>query len=238
MDLGFFGIIDVLIVVGVVIFAAIGWKKGFLLKIVEMASSVFGLVASLLLARPFSGVLDNWFGEAIDGKVHDYLVTRPLFSAELTEVNVRAAFAELSLPDYLVDWIVKGIDFEAVGLSIVDAIQPLIKGLILLVLAFLILFFGSIIVFFFLKILAKMITKIPFIKQVDKVLGVLFGLLKITVIVYILMFLLALVITVPAIHDLIGGFLAVDMQLDTDKFRLSKWIYENNVLRHIIDVFF
>ncbi|MFA5467331.1 MAG: CvpA family protein, partial [Candidatus Izemoplasmatales bacterium] len=112
------------------------------------------------------------------------------------------------------------------------------KGLILLVLAFLVLFIGSIIVFFFLKILAKMITKIPFIKQVDKVLGVLFGLVKITVIVYILMFILALVITVPAIHNLIGDFLAVDMQLGTDKFRLSKWIYDNNVLRHIIDVFF
>jgi len=46
------------------------------------------------------------------------------------------------------------------------------------------------------------------------------------------------VITVPAIHNLIGDFLAVDMQLGTDKFRLSKWIYDNNVLRHIIDVFF
>ena len=238
MNLGFFGIIDVVIVVSVVIFAAIGWKKGFLLKIVEMASSVFGLIASLLLARPFSSVLDKWFGEAIDGKIHEYLITRPLFSAELTETNVRAAFGEMSLPDYLVDWIVKGIDFEAMGLSIVDAIQPLIKGLILLVLAFLVLFIGSIIVFFFLKILAKMITKIPFIKQVDKVLGVLFGLVKITVIVYILMFILALVITVPAIHNLIGDFLAVDMQLGTDKFRLSKWIYDNNVLRHIIDVFF
>jgi uncharacterized membrane protein required for colicin V production len=238
VNLGFFGIIDVVIVVSVVIFAAIGWKKGFLLKIVEMASSVFGLIASLLLARPFSSVLDKWFGEAIDGKIHEYLITRPLFSAELTETNVRAAFGEMSLPDYLVDWIVKGIDFEAMGLSIVDAIQPLIKGLILLVLAFLVLFIGSIIVFFFLKILAKMITKIPFIKQVDKVLGVLFGLVKITVIVYILMFILALVITVPAIHNLIGDFLAVDMQLGTDKFRLSKWIYDNNVLRHIIDVFF
>jgi len=238
MNLGFFGIIDVVIVVSVIIFAAIGWKKGFLLKIVEMASSVFGLIASLLLARPFSSVLDKWFGEAIDGKIHEYLITRPLFSAELTETNVRAAFGEMSLPDYLVDWIVKGIDFEAMGLSIVDAIQPLIKGLILLVLAFLVLFIGSIIVFFFLKILAKMITKIPFIKQVDKVLGVLFGLVKITVIVYILMFILALVITVPAIHNLIGDFLAVDMQLGTDKFRLSKWIYDNNVLRHIIDVFF
>ncbi len=238
MDLGFFGIIDVVIVLSVILFAVIGWKKGFLLKIVEMASSIFGLIASIILARPFSAVLDGWFGETIDGKIHEYLISRPLFSAELTEINVRAAFAEMSLPEYLIDWIVKGIDFQELGLSIVDAIQPLIKGLVLLVLAFVVLFIGSIIVFFFLKILAKLVTKLPVIKQIDKVLGVLFGLLKITVLVYILMFLLALVITVPAIHEAIGGFLATDMQLGAEEFRLSKWIYENNVLRHIIGVFF
>jgi uncharacterized membrane protein required for colicin V production len=238
MNLGFFGIIDVVIVVLVVIFAAIGWKKGFLLKIVEMASGVFGLIGSILLARPFSTVLDKWFGEAIAIKVHEYLLSRSdLFSAGLSEANVRTAFEGMSLPQFMIDWIVEGIDFDQIGLTIIDAIQPTIIGFILLLLAFVTLFFGSIILFFILKLLAKFVTSIPFIKQVDKVLGVLFGLLKITLIVFILFFVLALLLTVPAINNLIGDFVAVDMQLATEKFRLSKWIYENNILKNIIDVF-
>jgi hypothetical protein len=88
-----------------------------------------------------------------------------------------------------------------------------------------------------LKLLAKFVTSIPFIKQVDKVLGVLFGLLKITLIVFILFFVLALLLTVPAINNLIGDFVQVDMQLATEKFRLSKWIYDHNILKNIIDVF-
>ena len=33
-------------------------------------------------------------------------------------------------------------------------------------------------------------------------------------------------------------WLTVDMQLDTDKFRLSKWIYEGNIIRRILNLFF
>ncbi|MFA5066514.1 MAG: CvpA family protein [Candidatus Izemoplasmatales bacterium] len=238
MNLGFFGIIDVLIVIFVVIFATIGWKKGFLLKIVEMASGLFGLIGSILLARPFSTLLHKWFGEAITGKVNEYLLSRSdLFSAGLSEENVRAAFEGMSLPKFMIDWVVEGINFDQIGLTIIDAIQPTIVNLILLLLAFVTLFFGSMIVFFILKILAKSVTSIPFIKQIDKVLGVIFGLFKITLIVYILFFVLALILTVPAINNLIGDFIQVDMQLGTEKFRLSKWLYDHNILKNIIDVF-
>jgi uncharacterized membrane protein required for colicin V production len=239
MNLGFFGIIDVAIVVVVIGLAVLGWKKGFLLKIVKMASGVFGLIGSIILARPFSGLLDKWFGEAINTRIGEYLLSRSdQFALGLTEANVRQAFEGMSLPQFIVDWIVGGIDFDQIGMSIVEAIQPGIKGLVLLVLAFIVLFFGSMIVFFFLKILAKMVTSIPVIKQIDKVLGLLFGLVKAALIVFILLFILALALTAPAINNLIGDFVNVDMQLLTDEFRLSKWLYDNNILRHIISVFF
>ena len=34
-----------------------------------------------------------------------------------------------------------------------------------------------------------------------------------------------------------GEFIVTDMQLQTDKFRLSKWLYDNNILKYIINVF-
>ncbi|HOO44348.1 MAG TPA: CvpA family protein [Bacillota bacterium] len=87
MDFGFFGIIDVVIVGLVVLFLVIGWKKGFLEKIIDMASSVFGLIASILLARPFSTVLDKWFGASIETSVTDYLLSRSdLFNASIVAI--------------------------------------------------------------------------------------------------------------------------------------------------------
>ncbi|MBU1144963.1 MAG: CvpA family protein [Firmicutes bacterium] len=235
-----FGVIDVVIVIVVILFAVIGWKKGFLLKIVEMASGIFGLIASIILARPFSTVLNKWVGESIGLKINEYLLSRSdLFSDGLasTEVNFRAALEGMSLPQFMIDWIVDPLDFANMTTSIIDTIQPIILSLVLLVLSFIVLFFGSMIVFFILKILAKMVTSIPVIKQVDKIFGVLFGLVKIGALIFILLFILALLITIPAINNLIGEFLAVDMQLGTEQFRLSKWLYDNNLLKQIIDVF-
>ncbi len=238
MDFGFFGIIDVVILALVVIFIAIGWKNGFLTKVIEMASSIFGLVASVLLARPFSTVLDGWFGDSMEANIRDYLMSRSdLFTAELTEPNLRAALEGLSLPTFMVDWIAESIDFNAVTTSIIDSVTPLILSLALLVIAFLVLFFGSMIVFWLLKLLAKGITSIPVIKQIDKVLGVLFGILKVALLIYLLLFILALVINIPAINNMIYEFLDKDIQLSTDEFRLSKYLYNNNLLKNIIGVF-
>jgi uncharacterized membrane protein required for colicin V production len=231
------GIIDVVIILAVIIFALLGWKNGFLVKIIELASGLFGLLASFILARPFAAVLTPWIGEPINVKIGEYLSQSPLFAATLNEANVRTAFAGMSLPQFMVDWIVESINFDTLTTSIIDAIQPTILSLAMVVISFIVLFFGSMIAFFILKLLAKGITKIPVIREIDKVLGVLFGIVKIAAVVYILLFVLALLLTIPSINNLIGGFLAIDMKLGEEEFRISKWLYDNNILKQVIDVF-
>lgn len=233
-----FGILDVAIVAAVVLFIILGWKHGFLERVIKMASSIFGLVASILLARPFSTVLDGWFGETLSANVRDYLLERsPDLATALNADGLREALAGLSLPEFMVNWIVDSIDFNSLTTSIIDKLTPLVTSLALLVIAFIILFFGSMIVFFLLRLLAKGITSIPVIKQIDKVLGVLFGILKVGLLIYVLLFVLALLINIPAINSLIYEFLAKDMQLETDAFRLSKYLYNNNILKNVINVF-
>jgi len=235
----YFSIIDIIIVLGVIAFGVIGWKKGFLLTIIKMASSVFGLIASLLLSKSFAKVLDGWFGASIDTKIYDYMMSRSdLFNSSLSIDNVRTALEGMSMPTFLIDWIIGKIDFSQIGVSIVDAIEPTIKSIVMVVLAFIILFFGSMLVFLILKMIAKLITSIPFIKQVDKVFGVIFGLFKMAIVTYVLLFLLALLMAVPAVNKLIGDFVTSDMQLSTDAFRISKWLYNNNVIQDFIGIFF
>jgi uncharacterized membrane protein required for colicin V production len=232
--LGLFGVIDVLIVIAVVAMIMLGWKSGFLLKIVEMASSLFGLIASLLLARPFSSLLDQWFGSDIQTRLETHFSEQsPMLSNTVTEAGLRQALKELSMPEFIINW----INIDDATDSIIETIVPFFKTMILLVIAFVSLFIGSMIVFFFLKILSRMVTKIPVVKQIDKVLGALFGLFKVTVVIFILLLLLSFVLAVPGINDLIGDFVNIDMQLDSEPFRLSKWLYDHNIFRFIINVF-
>ena len=233
-----FGVIDVVIVLLVFGLIYFGWKSVFLLKVIKLASSLFGLIASILLARPFSNVLDTWFGDHIYERVETYLLDRIANGNALaTEANVREAFEGMALPDFIVEWVVNKVNAQDTILSFIDSVTPLLTSLILLFIAFISLFFGSMLVFLLLKILAKMITSIPVIKQIDKVLGALFGLFKAAVLIYVVLFLLGLLITVPAVNDLIGSFVIEDMQLQTDSFRISKWLYDNNILKYIVNVF-
>lgn len=236
--LNLFGVIDVVIVLLVFGLIYFGWKSGFLLKVIKLASSLFGLIASILLARPFSNVLDNWFGDQIYARVETFLLDRIANGNALaTEENVREAFEGMALPNFIVEWVVNKINAQETILSFIDSVTPLLTSLILLFIAFISLFFGSMLVFLLLKILAKMITSIPVIKQIDKVLGAIFGLFKAAVLVYVVLFLLGLLIAVPAVNDLIGTFVIEDMQLQTDSFRISKWLYDNNILKYIVNVF-
>ncbi|XFA99467.1 CvpA family protein [Candidatus Izemoplasma sp. B36] len=233
-----FSIIDVVIVLTVILFLVLGWKKGFLEKVIDMASSIFGLIASILLARPFSNVLRGWFGESLESNISEYLMSRSSeFASELTRPNLISALEGLSLPDFMVEWIADSVDYNQITVSIIDSITPLILTLALLFIAFITLFFGSMIVFFLLRLLARGITSIPIIKHVDKFLGLLFGLLKVALLISILLFVLGLVINIPAINNLIYEWLNNDMQLSTEKFRLSKYLYDNNLLKNIINVF-
>jgi len=237
--LNLFGILDVLIVLTIVGLIFLGWKSGFLLKVIKLASSLFGLIASIILARPFSTVLDKWFGEGIYTRVETYLTSRIANGNVLaTEENIREAFEGMALPNFIVEWIVNTVNAEETIQSFINAVTPLIKSLILILIAFVVLFFGSMLVFALLKVLAKMITSLPIIKQIDKVLGAIFGLFKAAVLIYVLLFILGLLITVPAVNQFLGDFLLVDMQLQNeDQFRLSKWLYDNNVLKYVINVF-
>lgn len=236
--LNLFGLVDILIVALIIIMTFIGWKSGFLLKVIKLASSLFGLIASILLARPFSTVLDKWFGEGIALKIQEFLLDRIANGdAQATEENIRIALQDMALPEFILDWIIEKVNTQETINAFVDTITPMLKSLILLLIAFVVLFFGSMLVFMLLKVLAKMITSIPVIKQVDKVLGAIFGLFKAAVLVYVLLFLIGLLMPVPAINDFLGGFLTIDMQLETEEFRLSKWLYDNNVLRYIVFVF-
>ena len=82
-----------------------------------------------------------------------------------------------------------------------------------------------------------MITSLPIIKQVDKVIGLLFGFIKVALLIYLVFFIVGLLVTIPSVNALIGTFIQNDLALTTEQFRLSKWIYNNNILSMIFGVF-
>jgi hypothetical protein len=113
LDFGTFGIgiLDIVLVLAIVIFGIVGWKKGFLVTIVKMASSIFGIVASILLARPFSPVVDGVVGEEIGTAITTYLTDKmSVIAGEITDIDSSAVDnAFPTFPEFLREWIAGAI---------------------------------------------------------------------------------------------------------------------------------
>ncbi|MCK7486313.1 MAG: CvpA family protein [Bacillus subtilis] len=243
IDFGSFGIgiIDVGIVIVAIIFGIIGWKSGFLLKIVQMASRhlrhhrLDHLRPSVRrrprpVDRPDGQRQDPRISELADRAVHR--ANSPMRTAWPRSRRRSRASRPSSR-----NGSPKASSVEDIAASLVDTIHPVLVDVAMLVIAFIVLFLGSIIVFFVLKLVVKGVTKIPVIREIDKILGVLFGLVKIFAIILVLFFVLGLLMTIPSISAALAPFLEADMALSSEQFRLSKWIYDHNLLKDIINVF-
>ena len=106
--LNLFGVIDIVIVLFVILSVCLGYKKGLLLKIVSIASSLFGLIMAFVLVSPMAYYIGpKYLNEPISLKVNEVLIDENniLFSEILTEENkeikVREAFQEMELPSFI-----------------------------------------------------------------------------------------------------------------------------------------
>ncbi len=248
MDLGFFGIIDVVILVLVAVFAIVGFKKGFLLKLVELAGALFGLIAAILLVKPVADYIGpRWLNEPVYEKINNVLMddSNPLFAEAINPANreeqIMKVLEGLEFPDFLDDIIVKSlsnvITEGTVREFVENSITPIIGRFVILIISFLILYIGSRIAFFILKILIKAFRKMRFFKVVDNILGLAFGLVKVVLLIFVLLLVLSIVLNISSINSQIGDFVRIDMQLDTTEFRLSKYLYNHNWLKVVFDLF-
>lgn len=242
--LGWFGIFDILIAISFFATLFYYFKKGILTKIVEIANGLFGIFVSLLLAIPFN----NWIveehsdlylttiQEILQGNITNAMINDPSI-AESGNVG-RALIEKLGLPEFVAN-MVPNID----SLTIDNVAQQLSSGItnnvIGIVIAFLILFFGTTILCFILKILIKILRNVPVFRVIDSIFGIVFGFVKYTIILSIVFLVLMLCLEYfPGISDLIGDFVRTDMQLGNDTFRLSKYLYEHNFLLNFLSLFF
>ena len=105
------------------------------------------------------------------------------------------------------------------------------------IISFFILAIGIFIIILIIKLIASVLRTNKFVRVVDGILGA---------VLYVTIFIAIVCIVFTVISYCMDKewfspakeWLTVDMQLDTDKFRLSKWIYEGNIIRRILNLFF
>lgn len=212
------GIIVDLIIVGILVLCIfLGYKRGLTGSLLKIVTFILALIIAFILFKPVSNFIIN--NTELD---------------ENLESSIKSMFLEVeendtnsNMPTAMTDYINKVIEGAAddAKTAVVEtaardvAISIINLGVVIVV------YIIARIILIFVKGIASLITKLPVIKQFDKLGGIIFGLLKALVIIYVILAIISFVSTVITDSGVIDAI---------NQSFIGKGMYNNNILLEIV----
>ena len=229
------------IILFTLITAIVGYKTGFLKKAIGLFSFFVALIVSLVFCKPFAGFLtehDIIYGglyNKIEYKVStieniEYLDYAPDMSEAIQETT--------DLPKFIADFLATKItentsSVEVIG-KVSTAIADVLMVIISAVLLFFIVFFGALI----LKLIVHILRGNAIIRCVDGLIGIVFCVCIFFLLVYTV-FAIFKGFADKEFFAPVQNFLITDMMLENpDEFRISKYLYEHNIVYSFFEFLF
>lgn len=209
-------IIDLIIVAIIAICIIIGYVKGLTGSLIKILSFVLSLVIAFILFAPVSNyIIENTqIDDMIERKIREIVITN-----EGEEKNE-------TMPTVVTDYINQKVEeaSDSAKENIVDSTAKEVTQTIVKTGTWIILFILARIALTLLKLISSLITKLPVIKQFDKLGGIIYGFIEGLIIIY---FALALI---SCITPMTKG----EISEDINKSYIGNVMYNNNMLLKII----
>ena len=169
-------IADLILIAIVVIFIMIGYKKGLTGSLIKLASFAIAVILAVILYKPLTNVVME--NTQIDEKIEETIIQN--FSKEENENK-----NEENMPTTLVNSINNKIEQETTTArnEIVEKTAKTTTLTIMRICTAIVIYILARIILFIVALLAKGITQLPLLKQIDKTGGIGNGLLQGAVIV-------------------------------------------------------
>ena len=214
-------IIDLVIIAIIALCVLIGYYKGLTGSLLKIVSFVLALVIAFILFKPVSNFI-------IDKTDWDENLEQAIRRSILkNEEEPKEETKKENMPDVITDYInnaVKKAGNEA-KTAIVDSTARDVSVMIINIAVAIALFIVSKILLLLVKGLADLLTKLPVIKQFDKLGGIVFGILQSLVIIYIALAIISFASPMMSETGIIEGL---------QKSYIGSVMYNNNLLLKII----
>lgn len=237
MDFGILGVIDIILILLAVLVCLLGYKKGFLKKAIGLVSFIVAVIVAFAFCSQLAGLFQK--NEIIYPSIYQSVyqnitATEAFRNPDATVVDLLTA---IKIPKFIAQMLANAIDSTKMASEMAADIAHYMAKSALNVICFFILFFGVFVVALLLKIISGILRKSKLIRVVDGLFGI---------VLYGCLFILVVEIIFTILHYCIGNewfhaaekFLEVDMQLNSNRFRISKYIYEHNTVYEIIHILF
>lgn len=214
-------IIDLVIVAIIALCVLLGYHKGLTGSILKIVSFILALIIAFILFKPVSNFVinnTNW-DENLEQSIKQSILKQ---DETTTEENKKE-----NMPEVITNYINDAVENAAneAKTAIVESTAREVAVLIINIAVAIALFIVSKILLLLVKGLANLITKLPVIKQFDKLGGIVFGLLQSLVIIYIALAIISLASPMMSSTGIIEGI---------QKSYVGSTMYNNNLLLKII----
>ena len=180
-------IVDIIVIAIIALSVFLGYKKGLIALAIQLCAVIIALVATLVLYKPISAlIIDN---TSLDENIQNAIIEKAQNnnennSQENTTQNTTQN-NELANRDNI-----DGTE-ESNIINIMPEVAKQISINIINIGVMLILYFGIKIALHFVTALANIVAKIPIIKQLNKLGGVIYGLLRGILLIYVVLLLIS-----------------------------------------------
>ena len=216
-------IIDLIIATIFVICIGIGYFKGLTGSLLKIVSFILALVIAFVLFKPVANFVikhTNW-DENLEQAIKEMLIKEDNLEEKIQPEEKQ------SMPDVITNYINDAIEKAGTDAknAIVESTAREIAVTAINAGVLISLFLISRIILLLVKGLAELLTKLPVIKQFDKIGGILYGLVEALVIVYVLLAILSFVSPMISETSVIKG---------VQESYVGSMMYNNNLLLKII----
>lgn len=211
-------IID-LIVIGIIFLSTfLGYKKGLIGVAFKIASFIIAIIITLILFKPISNFIINntEFAQTIENTIVQKLSTAEIENGQIKQENS-------NLPEVIVNYINVGLQntVNEAKDSIVKIVARNLAETIIDIIVIIGLFIITRLLLLFAKAILEAISEIPIIKQFNKAGGILYGILRGLLLIYLTLAIISLILPMldkTAILNIINNSI------------LTKILYNNNII--------
>jgi uncharacterized membrane protein required for colicin V production len=239
-----FVILDLILIAILLIICFVGYKVGFLVTLVKIASGISGLILAILLVKPTANVVTekNW-DIKLETNIYNNITSSEAFTkyseAGSKEEGLSILIEELGIPKFVSNLISHKIVDSVNPMDIASSIADNVSYLVVCIISFFALLIFSSLFFFILKKIVQGTRKsIGLFRFIDGVLGIGFYAISYIFFLYFSFWILYMILPVIPVDSSFMIFMTKELHLEDEKFGIAKYFYQENIIRNFIDLIF
>lgn len=181
--------IDVAICIILFIFMVVGCKKGFLSQIIGLIAGAASILLAYFFCDDFLKLVLNKFDALtpLTDKLTSLFSKNSVLAAEFNPETFKTNLENLHIPNFIINAVAKASEgVEATSLAAILA--GVVAKYLLLIACFVLIFIIFKIAFWIIKKIAALFHKTVIIGSIDKILGLLLGVIKGLLVIYFVLF--------------------------------------------------